>query len=184
MADFNIRLWTWTILNRNQNHPEGLLKAEFTGLHPEFFVQWKGSHEFVVLTKFQVMLMLLVQGSGVIAFDKCSLHKWETLLKNFNIHEAFPPVCNLQKLEFWAKEKNPDLSLLSLFYKVKDPGQPETDLYLFKPDYFQQYLPVILISYSEWLLLSGISKCIILKNGLILFWLLKFYTFGRIMVSF
>lgn len=32
---------------------EGLLKAQFTGLYPELFIQWKGSHEFVVLTKFQ-----------------------------------------------------------------------------------------------------------------------------------
>lgn len=164
--------------------PRGLVKSTVYWALPWAFHSVEGVSWICCSNKVPVMLMLLVQGPRVIPFDKWSLHKWETLLKTFNISEAFPSVCNVQKLEFWAKEKNPDLSLVSIFYKVKDPGQLETDLYLFKPDYFQQYLPVILISYSEWLLLSGISKCIILKNGLILLWLLKFYAFGGSKVSF
>lgn len=109
--------------------PRGLVKNHSLLGFTLFFIQWKGPHEFVVLTKFQVMLMLPAgPGTKSHCIDKCCLHKWETLLKNFNVPEAFLPVCNVQKLEFWATEKNPDFSLVSILYKVKDSGQLETDL--------------------------------------------------------
>ena len=55
------------------------------------------------------------------AFDKRSLHMWDTLsLKKLQwFLKLISPACNLQKLELWTKGENPDLSLVSIFYKVK-----------------------------------------------------------------
>lgn len=81
------------------------------------------------------------------------------------ILEAFLSLLIICKNHSFELRGKPRLSLSFIFYKLNEPGQLETDLYLFKPDYFQQYLPVMPISYSELLLLSGISKCIIFKTA-------------------
>lgn len=89
-------------------------------------------------------------------------HVRNSVLKSFNDPWSFYPLLAIIRVLNWGEK--PWLSLVSIFYKPKDPGLLETDLYLFKSDFFQPHLPVMPISYFEWLLFSGIFKCIILKT--------------------